>query len=837
MTISLRPYQETGVDDIRGAYRDGARAVLFSLPTGGGKCLGRDTPILMYDGTIKPVQDVVVGDLLMGPDSKPRTVLSLARGREMLYRVTPVKGDHYVVNESHILSLKRTNTSSNPKYPSQDRGGEIVNISVRDYLGKSNTWKHIHKGWRAAVDFGIKPKLEIPPYILGAWLGDGTTGYASFTTAENEIASEIKRYAKSVGMKLAVQQNSEWSVFIRLVSAGRAYGRGGSPFCNALRSLGILTEKRIPHLYKTASRKQRLDLLAGIIDTDGYYSGKCFDITLKSEKLLDDVMFVARSLGFACYKAEKQKTCHNNGKVGTYYSCNISGDIDQIPCRLHRKQAKPRLQKKNVLVAGIKVDPIGDGDYYGFEIDGDHLFMLGDFTVTHNTFAFSYIAQSAASRGNDVLIVVHRKELLRQASCSLAALGVRHGIVAPANKISPIISAHLERVGQSFIDAHATVHVASVQTLVKRLDKWADRFKLVILDEAHHAVSGSFQAVVDAMPSAKILGVTATPCRLDGKGLGDVFDVLVEGPTIRELIDCGHLVQPKVYAPPTNIDLSGVHRRGGDYVASELAEVMDRPVITGDAVAHYKRLCAGMPGIAFCASVKHAEHVAEEFRRAGISAACVHGGMDDGERDRLILGHGKIVQVLTSCDLISEGTDTVAAQAALLLRPTESESMYLQQVGRILRPMPGKTHAIVLDHVGNTLKHGLPDADREWTLEGRKKRGKGAANDNDPALAVRQCEQCYAAFAASFKACPVCGHVLPVKERKLDQVDGELVEISAAKAAAERARIERRREIGRRVAECTTLDELQALAGELGYASGWAWHRWNILKQRRGTAA
>lgn len=826
--------------------------------------------------------------------------------------------------------------------------------------------------------------------------------------------------------------------------------------------------------------------------------------------------------------------------------------------------------------------------------DGARAVLFSLPTGGGKTFAFSYIAQSAAARGNSVLIVVHRKELLRQASCSLAALGVRHGLIAPAEKIGGVISAHLERVGQSFIDAAATVHVASVQTLVKRLDQWRDRFALVILDEAHHAVSGSFQAVVDAMPSAKILGVTATPCRLDGKGLGDVFDVLVEGPTIRDLIDQGNLVQPKVYAPPTSIDLSNVHRRGGDFVASELAEAMDKPVITGDAVAHYRRLCAGMPGIAFCASVAHAEHVAAEFRRSGISAACVHGGMDDGERDRLILGHGRTVQVLTSCDLISEGTDTVAAQAALLLRPTESESMYLQQCldekteiltargwlshekisetdtvaafdmetgrpawmninrivmreladgelmygiqsphldirvtgghdmivrahmrtagwkketaeqmakrralmripvsarasdemaapltddeirfigwfltdgtrnkrnnvisiaqsagkpfhcdhirkvingcgfkygeyrikrkgefaycddliqfyvskgkprakdkhlrgwenlepwidksighafemlspsqfevlieamnlgdgansrktitwnqktmtittgdnkvmadrlqalcvlngfrcnqsiyytegknawyylhirkssvstiaganikdgdvlgreykrsrfgivastpmetvwcvendlgtlitrrngkvailgncGRILRPMEGKTHAVVLDHVGNTLRHGLPDADREWTLEGRKKRGKGGANDNDPALSVRQCEApCFAAYAATLRACPVCGRVPPVKARELDQVDGELVEITAAKAAAEKARLERRREIGRRVSECTTLDELQALAGELGYASGWAWHRWNILKQRRGHAA
>ena len=158
----LRPYQSDLVDKVRAAYRDGKRCPMVVLSTGGGKCHGKDTPIMMYDGTVKMVQDVQVGDRLMGPDSKPRRVLSLARGREMLYRVTPVKGDPYVVNESHILSLRRTNSSNNPRYPSQARGGEIVNICVRDYLQSSTSFKHMHKGWRAAVDFQPAGKLPVP---------------------------------------------------------------------------------------------------------------------------------------------------------------------------------------------------------------------------------------------------------------------------------------------------------------------------------------------------------------------------------------------------------------------------------------------------------------------------------------------------------------------------------------------------------------------------------------------------------------------------------------------------------------------------------------------------
>ena len=427
--IQLRDYQQAAVDEIRVEFRAKNTPVLFVLPTGGGKCLGAGTPVLMFDGTIKKVEDVRVGDLLMGPDSKPRRVLSLARGREPLYRVTPTKGDAYVVNESHILSLKRTPTRSTPLYPSQV-GGQVVNIGVREYLATSKTFKHTHKGWRAAVDFAPQPAVGLEPYFLGLWLGDGHSHVAEITTADEEVVQYLIDYAARLNMRIGWRDNSELSIGVRVLGMAPT-GRGGTALMRELRHYDLIRNKHIPHRFKTGSRQERLEVLAGLIDTDGHYTGKGYDITLGSERLMDDLIFVARSLGFSAYKAPSRKTCHNNGVTGDYWRCTISGDVDQIPCRLPRKQAAPRRQKKDVLVTGITVEPIGEGDYFGFEIDGDHLFMLGDFTVTHNTYTFSYVAANAADKGNAVCIIVHRKELLLQASASLSALGIEHGLISP----------------------------------------------------------------------------------------------------------------------------------------------------------------------------------------------------------------------------------------------------------------------------------------------------------------------------------------------------------------------------------------------------------------------
>lgn len=417
------------------------------------------------------------------------------------------------------------------------------------------------------------------------------------------------------------------------------------------------------------------------------------------------------------------------------------------------------------------------------------------------TVVFSYIAATSQSKGNRVLILVHRVELLRQTSAKLAEAGVYHGLISP--KYTP--------------NLHAPVQVASVQTLIKRLDKIQPP-DLIIIDEAHHAIAGSWRTVINAFPNARVLGVTATPCRGDGTGLGQeaggVFDDIVIGPQVPELIQGGFLVKPIIYAPREKLDLTSVKITRGDYDIKQVEDLVDKPTITGDAVKHYMRICPGAPAVVFCVSVAHAQHVAEEFRKSGFRAYHADGTLDDDMRARILNGLGNgTVDVVTSCDLISEGTDIPAIGCAILLRPTQSLGLYIQQVGRALRTADGKRHAYILDHVGNVLTHGLPDEHREWTLEGERRRKK-SKKDQEPTIRVTQCEKCYSIHEPA-PQCPSCGYVYPVKDTVPQQVDGELIEVDPSKL---------RRQKITEVAKARTREELERIAQERGYKAGWVNH-------------
>ena len=380
-------------------------------------------------------------------------------------------------------------------------------------------------------------------------------------------------------------------------------------------------------------------------------------------------------------------------------------------------------------------------------------------TGSGKTVVFSEICRLVNDKGRKVLILVHRRELVTQASDKLTKAGVEHGMIAAGFKPS----------------AHS-VQIASVQTLARRLRTVSIQPDLIIIDEAHHAVAGQWEKILQHFGNARVIGVTATPSRLDGRGLGSHFSTLVPGPSVEQLTKLGFLSPHTVFAPPVIADLKGVRTRAGDYASDQLSEAMNRPTITGDAIAHYIKCANGLPAIAFCCSVAHARSVCASFNAAGYRAKLVTGNMPMEERDDAISGlaDGR-TQVLCSVDVVSEGTDVPAVSAAILLRPTQSEALYLQQVGRILRPKPGKI-AIVLDHVGNTFKHGFVDDVRTWSLNSKPKRQR----KDEPAVEVRQCPKCFAAFKPQ-AVCPVCGHVFTTKAFQLETVEGDLVEIKRKK--------------------------------------------------------
>jgi RecQ family ATP-dependent DNA helicase len=380
---NFRPHQL----EIISAIGDGNDCMAV-LPTSAGKCFGRGTKILMFDGSVSSVEDVRVGDKVMGVDGRPRTITETHSGFGELYQVKPAKGESYIVNSEHILTTKTTPCKSFPLYKSQC-GSQIINVSVKDWIKKTKNFRHIHKGWRTGVLFCPRKINDvITPYYLGLWLGNGSTNGAAVYSAEPEVKAYMQKYADNNNMKLSVKHKRGCdSLSVVTPTTHRGRGKKNKIF-EALKQLGVWGNKHIPSVYKINGRDVLLELLAGIIDTDGYCSHGGYDIVFKQKALADDVVFVARSLGLAAYVKPCLKKCFNNGKVGKYYRISIYGNTSIIPCKVERRKAGIRKKKRSVLVTAIKVSLFGYGEYYGFETDGDHLFLLADFTAVHNSICF-----------------------------------------------------------------------------------------------------------------------------------------------------------------------------------------------------------------------------------------------------------------------------------------------------------------------------------------------------------------------------------------------------------------------------------------------------------------
>lgn len=637
--MELRPYQRDCIATIDaqppGSY-------LVQMATGLGKCFAPGTEILMFDGTVKCVEDIKEGEQVMGADSSPRTVVGLAHGTETMYRVTPVKGDPYVVNESHILSLKMTNFSGSltdglgRKFRSRD----ICNITVRDYLHCSKTFKHCAKGWRTGVDYPEQP-LPIPPYILGLWLGDGTASATSITTMEPEVVHEMHQYAVQNQMRVCVCDSSGAGKATTYSFVGKGRQHGCNTFRNALNTLGLFQNKHIPASYLINDRKQRMELLAGLLDTDGFLIDESvFEIVTCRELLGKQILSLARSLGFAAY-------CASKVVVGeTYYRITISGDTSEIPVRVPRRQAKPRNQKKDVLVTGIKVEPVGLGDYYGFELQGkDRLFLLADFTVAHNTVTFANLPR----HGERMLILSHREELVEQPR---KYFDCTYGV---------------ERAG-SHADGEEVVS-ASVQSLVRRLERFSPHdFGLIICDEAHHAAANTYRKIFEYFQPLKLVGFTATPNRGDKIRLSDVFQKIIFQRDLRWGIQNKYLCDILCKRVDIGYDLRAVHTRNGDYAPGELDEAMEG---TADAIAQTYREHAAGATLIFAVSVHQAEEIAGRIK----GAVVVTGETKDRAAIIEAFTAGEI-PCIVNCMVFTEGTDIPRVETVIVARPTQSESLY-----------------------------------------------------------------------------------------------------------------------------------------------------------------
>jgi DNA repair protein RadD len=445
------------------------------------------------------------------------------------------------------------------------------------------------------------------------------------------------------------------------------------------------------------------------------------------------------------------------------------------------------------------------------------------------TVIFAYITEHAAAKGNSIIVVAHRQEIVDQISAALTAMGVPHGRIQPG-----------------YAATDDLVQVAMVQSIARRLET-IQAPALVVIDESHHSVAGTWAKVTSTWPSARILGATATPERLDGIGLRDAFDTMVLGPDVRELITAGYLAPFRYLAPTVGIDLSQVRSIGGDYNAGDLEDALDQDSITGNVVEHFQQHLAGRTAIAFCVTIGHAEHVAQRFRDAGISAASIDGTMSSEQRHNLVdkLRTGQL-RVLTSCEIISEGFDAPAVGGCILLRPTQSFALYRQQVGRCLRPKTDGSVAIILDHVGNVLRHGLPDAPHQWSLDSKK---RTQADRQKAAVGCRVCPTCSEVFAtgAGHAACPLPDDPACLfRPRILPEREGVLQEFTAGHSPPWACGIDIKHAAGWRwyqLMQHAGADpmRLRQIAEVRGYRRGWIRHalqeaRDKQQNRRRGAA-
>jgi hypothetical protein len=413
------------------------RGLLLYHGLGSGKCHAKGTQIMMSDGSIKLVENIKEGDLLMGDDSKPRKVISLARGRDKMYDIIPIKGETYRVNQEHILCLRasgfpkisRNNHNKNTNYNVQwieknkfesktftfnskknneeqmkeeaynfyrqilggkETNDNVIEISVNDYLKLSDKKKGFLKGYKVPVEFEEK-ELQIDPYMIGYWLGDGTSYTSEITSQDSAV---LYYFAKNLPQyKLFLSHRDKYTYCI--TGNGKYYN---NIFLNTLKELNLINNKHIPDIYKCNSRENRLKLLAGLLDSDGYFDKlkNEFEFTQKNEKLMDDVIYLARSLGFSCYKMEKDTSWTYDGvkNYGTAFRIHINGfGLEEIPTKIPRKKANPRQQIKDCLVTGIDVKYVKEDEYYGFMIDQNCRYLMGDFSVTHNTATSIAIAE------------------------------------------------------------------------------------------------------------------------------------------------------------------------------------------------------------------------------------------------------------------------------------------------------------------------------------------------------------------------------------------------------------------------------------------------------------
>lgn len=736
INATLYPHQDRAVELLREAMRAGRRRPMLQLPTGSGKCLGIGTPVLRYDGALIAVENVRVGDLLMGPDSLPRRVLSATRGRGPLFKIAPVKGEPWVCNDVHVLTLVET------------QSGRVIDIPLDAYLTRSRTFKHCHKLFQPedGVDFAPADDPGIPGHFLGLWIADGTKALRGVAISKPDL--EVLDACRSTALLFGCSVRTDG---ISCPTHHLVTPRG-QPNLLLVFLRALMVDGGIPSSVLTASRSYRREVLAGIIDGDGYvYNGSCCEVVQKCERTADGIAFLARSLGLRVVRSTKVV---NDVE---YQRLSISGELSSIPMRIARKRAASRRQKKIATRTGFSVEALGVGDYAGFELEGDGRFLLGDFTVTHNTVIAAHIVDAALTKGKRVVFCVPRLELVEQTVERFVANGI--------DAVGVIQGQH------SKTDGMQPVQVASVQTLLRK--KQLPLFDLAIIDEAHIHFK-FFDRWFKAFDHP-VIGLSATPW---SKGLGDLFTGGLIAPcSMQELIDTGFLSPFRVFAP-THPDLSGVGTVGDDYNEGHLSEVMCKGKLVADVVETYQRMGEGRSALLFAVDRAHAKHLQERFEAAGVPSAFVDCETPRAERDEIREGfHEGRYRVVCNVDVLSIGLDW-DVRCLILARPTKSPIRHVQTIGRGLRTAEAKDACVILDHGDSHLRLGFVTDIHRHELRCSATEPKPSKTKLHLPTPPRECSQCHMLMPLATRKCPTCGYEPPQRSMDRATLNGRLYQFN-----------------------------------------------------------
>lgn len=702
--LKLRDYQKDAVNACIADLKEAGNSICV-LPTG---CHEINYPIVMSDGSIKKVQDIQVNDFVMGFNSIPQKVTELHRGNEESFRITTSKGESFCVNGNHILHLRRTGNSPH-KYKSYSKS---LNISVFDYLNLAKSRKHLYKLIKRSYEpfassdyFGEQGKIA---YIIGIWLGGGTSACSQITNPDIEIIKYMKDFCAENGLiytKLTAK-------YLHCISSGGRWSKTNNLFRDTLKEYDLYNNKHIPEIYFKSEKSIRLELLAGILDSDGHYDQhkNVYDLCLSNEKLFDDCIRLIRSLGFYCIK---QKKTVKNGKDA--FRTTISGEGQEtIPCLVERKQARPRTQKKDVRSFGFTIEPIGKMDYYGFSITGrDKLYIDGQGFVQHNSGKSLVIAELANRVNKPVLIIQPSAEILEQ----------------NANKLRMYVNNHeIGIYSATFGKKQVRKYTfATIQSIYKKPHLF-EGIGLVLIDECHSMnpknQGSMFTSFLSAIGNPKTIGMTATPYRnmqlyhqdkktkimysaltlkLLNRIKPDFWKRIIFNINNQELLKQGYLCQVK-YFDKSMFDHKDIpmNKANTDFDTEKFSDELKKqnPTIIDLIIRAEKKMKSVL---VFCSSVKQAQDLSQQVP----FSASVDGKTPKSERDFIINGfRSGTIKTVFNVGVLTTGFDHPALDCIFMLRPTRSLSLWYQMIGRGVRIAEGKEFCVVVDFTGNTKSLG-----------------------------------------------------------------------------------------------------------------------------------